>query len=442
MNGPLLESHAVRRTPAGVPSYTGRTPTKDVVARFESGPTLRIERSRERSYPGLSSEAPPTQSLYEQALGAMKGARRVLDAGCGAGAGSHLLSQHIAEVIGIDRSPSAVDFARNVAPDAKFLVADLASTPTVGSVDAAVLIDVLGHVAFPERILVALRGALPLGRKLYVAEAKAYPAQYLKAPARRSFSPATLSSLLTTSGYEIVSWERTDGPFISCVAAPFSDPAWEALQGGSQRMAEGAVELATSAFLKARGAARKDLALEAWLAEASLGLAERNGDRAIVSFFKGRELAPADPRPLSGLARIAFAMGDMTEASELAAAALRLDATEIDAACTTALISERTSPHLAKGLWLAASNLAPDSLDIALHLAQIAAQAEDCDLAVWALERVRAYEDDHGITLHLALASAMLGAGRQKDALLEVRLAEKQRPDDEGVAQLMAQLKE
>jgi hypothetical protein len=57
------------------------------------------------------------------------------------------------------------------------------------------------------------------------------------------------------------------------------------------------------------------------------------------------------------------------------------------------------------------------------------------------LERVRSYGDDHGTSLHLALASALLGGGRRADALLEAQLAEKVCPGDPAVVDLLAQLK-
>jgi Flp pilus assembly protein TadD len=269
----------------------------------------------------------------------------------------------------------------------------------------------------------------------------AYPAQLLKAPARRAFSKGSLKSLLATSGYEIVSWERTDGPFLTCIASPFSDPAWEALQRGLECGAAGDAARAEQNLLQARGASRESLAVEAWLAESNLALAARNGDRAIHALFKARDIAPEDPRPLAGLARISLMMGDLNEASQFAAAAARLDPTEIDVACTLALVAARSRPDAAYDLWHTAANLAPDSLDVALEFAQQAAARHACDQAVWALERVRSYEDDHGTALHLALASAMLGVGRPADALLEVQLADKLRPGDPGVADMIAQLR-
>jgi SAM-dependent methyltransferase len=441
MQSTLADSRVMKRAAPAAPSYDARPGAADAIAQFSGGATIRVERSRERYYPGLSGEAPPTLSLYDRAASVLGNARRVLDVGCGAGAGSQLLGQQFSEVIAIDKSPLAVNFARGVAPDARLSVADLTSPLSIGTVDAAVVIDVLGHVAAPEQMLIALRGALPLGRRIYISEMAAYPAQYLTAPARRAFSQGSLTSLLATCGYEVQSWESTEGPFLACVASPFSDPAWEALHRGIDHAARGDLKAAAQDFLAARSGSRPGLTAEGWLAESALGLAERNGDRAILAFFKVRELWPEDPRPLAGLARIALAMGDVHEASQFAAAAERLDSTEVDVACISALVAERARPEIAKSLWHTASNLAPDSLDVALHLTELAVGQLEPELAVWALERVRSYGDDHGTTLHIALASALERAGRQADALLEAQLALKIDPRDDRVRELIAQLK-
>ena len=169
MQGLLLDSRVMRRAAPKAPVYEARPGATDALAQFPVGVSLRVERSRERYYPGLASESPPTLSLYDQALGSLGNARRVLDAGCGSGAGSQLLCQRFSEVVGVDKSQLAVSFARQMAPDAKLLVSDLTSPLAIGTVDAAVVIDVLGHVAAPDKMLIALRGALPLGRHIYIA---------------------------------------------------------------------------------------------------------------------------------------------------------------------------------------------------------------------------------------------------------------------------------
>ncbi|HEY3594878.1 MAG TPA: tetratricopeptide repeat protein, partial [Polyangiaceae bacterium] len=92
----------------------------------------------------------------------------------------------------------------------------------------------------------------------------------------------------------------------------------------------------------------------------------------------------------------------------------------------------------AKESWLLASNLAPDSLDFAARLASAAIEEKDFSLAIFALERVRAYGDDHGAPLHIALAWALLSAGRGDDAMLEARVADRIAPGDPTVKTLFA----
>src|SRR5262245_3569975 len=133
MQGALPDSRVMRRAVVKAPQYEARPGGFDAVAQFPSGPALRVDRGRERRYPGLSGESPPTLSLYEEALRVLGGARRVLDAGCGAGMGSQLLCQSVPEVIAVDKSQLAVSFTRHLAPDARIHAADLMVPLSVGA---------------------------------------------------------------------------------------------------------------------------------------------------------------------------------------------------------------------------------------------------------------------------------------------------------------------
>jgi len=441
MSIPYLESQIMKvGAPVVVPSYVDHPTSPEVLARFGDGPTLSLKRGRERSYPGLKGEAPPTLPLYERAIDHLGPMCRILDAGCGAGAGTQMLTLHYDEVVGIDRDARALQFARRCAPEAKLVEGDLSFPQVIGTVDGAVLIDVLGHATLPEEVLLSLRTVLTAGRKVFIAESTAMSAQYLRAPTRRAYSPSSLVTLLTVCGYEITEWVETDGPFLLCVATPFSGESWEDLRNGYGELAGGRTDDALACFRQAISSTRSAVRLEAVLGEAECRLSQRDGDGAIRCYFHARDLAPGDARPMAGLARIALSMGNAGDAAQLAEAALRLDPTDLAALCAHALIAERARPDRAKGRWLIASNLAPDAFDIALHLAQAAAEDGDYTLAVWALERVRAYGEDHGVPMHIALASALLGAGRVADAQLEARMAQTFAPFDPSVMALVDQL--
>jgi tetratricopeptide (TPR) repeat protein len=278
------------------------------------------------------------------------------------------------------------------------------------------------------------------GRKVFIAESRATSAQYLRAPNRRAYSTGSLATLLTVCGYEIVEWVETDGPFLMCTATPFLGESWDELRNGYAELAGGRTEDALACFREAVSSTRAAVRLEAVLGDAECRLSQRDGDGAIRAYFHARDRAPSDARPMAGLARIALSMGDAGDAAQLAEAALRLDPTDLASLCAHALIAERVRPDRAKGRWLIASNLTPDSFDIALHLAHAAAEDSDYTLSVWALERVRAYGEDHGVPMHVALASALLGAGRVADAQLEARMAQSFAPFDPSVVALLEQL--
>ncbi len=441
MSIPYLESQIMKvGAPVVVPSYVDHPTSPEVLARFGDGPALAIKRGRERSYPGLRGEAPPTLPLYERAIDTLGPMARILDAGCGAGAGTQILTYHYEDVVGVDRDARALQFARHAAPGAKLVCGDLSFPQVIGTVDGAVLIDVLGHAALPEEVLLSLCSVLGAGRKVFIAESRSMTAQYLRAPTRRAYAPSSLGTLLTVSGYEVIEWLETDGPFLMCVATPFSGGSWEDLRNGYADLAASRIEDALACFKEALSSARSEVKVEAVLGEAECRLSQRDGDGAIRAYFHARDLAPDDARAMAGLARIALSMGNAGDAAQLAEAALRLDPTDLASLCAHALIAERVRPDRAKGRWLIAANLAPDSFDVALHLARAAAEDADYNLSVWALERVRAYGEDHGVPMHIALASALLGAGRIADARLEARLAQSFAPFDASVKALIAQL--
>ena len=85
--------------------------------------------------------------------------------------------------------------------------------------------------------------------------------------------------------------------------------------------------------------------------------------------------------------------------------------------------------------------MAPESFDIALRLAQAAATEQDYALAHWAVQRVQSYGHDHGVPMHVALATALLGIGRVAEALVEARHAQRIAPNDPSILALLSALR-
>ena len=109
--------------------------------------------------------------------------KRVLDAGCGAGYGSSELAQTADSVVGVDRAPEAVDFARAAygLPNLRFEQASCEALPHPGgSFDLVVAFEVIEHLEnWREFLLEARRVLAPAGQlivstpnKLYYTESR------------------------------------------------------------------------------------------------------------------------------------------------------------------------------------------------------------------------------------------------------------------------------
>lgn len=103
----------------------------------------------------------------------------VLDAGCGEGYGTRILAGAAARVLGVDRVPDVVAHARRAYPEADLLVADVCDLPLADeSVDLVVSLQVIEHVAAPDRLVAEAARVLRPGGELLCAT-----------PNRVTFSP-------------------------------------------------------------------------------------------------------------------------------------------------------------------------------------------------------------------------------------------------------------
>ena len=101
------------------------------------------------------------RSIYDLASRYAEG--RVLDLGCGAGYGSHLLAEAgAAEVIGIDIDPRNVRYARRRFrhPALRYEIADAEALPPLGRFELIVASNVMEHVTGPREVIVRLAASL------------------------------------------------------------------------------------------------------------------------------------------------------------------------------------------------------------------------------------------------------------------------------------------
>jgi tetratricopeptide (TPR) repeat protein len=412
----------------------GRRET-EVFARFSSGKRVAVARGRERAYPGLTSTAPSTLAFYQMFAPLVAG-KHVIDAGAGAGAGARVLREHAAHVSALDSDARALEFAREYAPSAEFIQADLCHGPPLDRADAAVVVDVLGHLARPEAALRGLRACLPVGAQLLVAEAKAYPSQHLSAPARRAFSEAALVALLLRSGFELDEVKSSNSNFVVLVARRSEDPNLDALVEGFHQAGRGRLAAARVEFSRALCSERANVLLEARLGEAEAAFALNDGDGAVSSYFAANELNAEDGRALSGLSRITLAAGEPRDALGLALDALKRDPTESSAHAVMALSAEQIEHPDAFNAWRMAANLAPGAAEVAIGLARVSASRQNYAFAIHAMERLRSYGGPLAVDFHVTLGWLLLADGRRNDASVEARYAAALAPELEAVAEL------
>ncbi len=104
----------------------------------------------------------------------LKGGEQILDVGCGDGKISNLISQKLVEgsLLGIDRSPSMVDFATQnyTTNSCRFQLLDLNNFSVEGLYDCVTIFSALFCFENPESTLKKLLKALKPGGRLYVLD--------------------------------------------------------------------------------------------------------------------------------------------------------------------------------------------------------------------------------------------------------------------------------
>lgn len=135
---------------------------------------------------------------------------RILDAACGCGYGSLLLSEGGREVVGVDVSGEAISWANAYFPGPLFICRRIEDSPWEGQFDTVVSLETIEHVPNPAPLLEALRGAC---RGLFIASVpnegvypfKAETFANDESPHYRHYTPAQFDELLKRHGFTVLS---------------------------------------------------------------------------------------------------------------------------------------------------------------------------------------------------------------------------------------------
>lgn len=420
------------------PQYVQGGRADELWAHFRSGAVVQASRCRTRHYPGLCGAAPATLGLYVRADELRLVANHVIDAGCGSGEGLRHLRMAYRRATGIDREARALAFARQFSNDCRFVQSDLElGAAPCEPAQVAYCVDVLGHLAHPERALHYLTQRLDAARGLVVAEPVATADQCLTAPARRAFSLRGLHSTLVRGGFALESWLSDEPPFLLAHAVAHRDKASTLLLEAEALFEKSDITRAEQLAVQATRTSLPALKLEALLALARIQIEQSRRDAATASLLEARTLDPGDARTAATLSRLAMLAGSESKAFALAREACRLELTEVAAATALALLTHEADPKSALNSWLVAHALAPDHAGIAGLLCECALRVGDTAVAITVLERVRRYASHKDAAPSAAvLAWLLAGEGRALQAEIHARLAETLDPNSPDIKDL------
>jgi SAM-dependent methyltransferase len=396
--------------------------------------SLEVRRERARTYPGLGSVAPRTESIYN-AFATYGEGKVVLDIGSGSGAGLSRF-RGASRRIGIDRSELAVRFASRAVPGAEFLCLD-ATHDAMPKAGLAVVVDVLGAVQSPLSLLRRAASALDNDGILCVAEPSANIAQELVFPFLRALSRPELATLLSEAGFAVEEW-LSEGRFWVSVARRCANEWVSGLEAADQLLDLGlpreACDLLERPPRSEGGAIEAGWFLRLCRAYQQLG----HGDRALEALMEGHQRAPEDARVLTALADASLGLGSREDAERFSRAAMERDAASPLAHRALArALKESSGSGERIGRLSGALKLDPSNVELAVSLAIAASDAQMCFVGTRALERVREYHTALSADFHLTLGWLYLVSGRVDEALLQGKLANIAAPQHPGIQDLM-----
>jgi len=138
-------------------------------ARAQTSAPVDVLVSPERFVPEFQSDVPWARAHLERysfAAERLFSADTVLDAACGSGYGTAILSRSCRRVTGIDKSPAAIAYAREKYNGAFYVRSLLRRFPTVGKYDVVVSFETIEHIAAP--LPKVLRGLACRARRMVI----------------------------------------------------------------------------------------------------------------------------------------------------------------------------------------------------------------------------------------------------------------------------------
>lgn len=134
---------------------------------------------------------------------------RVLDAACGVGYGSQILSTGDQEVVGVDASQEAVDWANRYFPGPRYICGRIEDAPWDGEFDTVVSLETVEHIRDARPILRAFRKACRGELIVSVPNEERYPFKaenFAKdeSPHFRHYTPKEFQELLEDCGFRVM----------------------------------------------------------------------------------------------------------------------------------------------------------------------------------------------------------------------------------------------
>jgi 2-polyprenyl-3-methyl-5-hydroxy-6-metoxy-1,4-benzoquinol methylase len=133
---------------------------------------------------------------------------RVLDAACGCGYGSKLLLEKASDVVGVDASQEAIDWANEYFSGPSYIKGRIEEAPWTGEFEAVVSLETLEHLPNPEEALKAFRrcakrliASVP-NELLYPFDARAFAND--SSPHFRHYTPDEFTALLEGAGFKVL----------------------------------------------------------------------------------------------------------------------------------------------------------------------------------------------------------------------------------------------